>query len=706
MSIWALLLVMQNLEGSFLPFKASVATQQVAKSVSIEEVAKIFNGTLPESNSVPKFKIKIVENIYLIPKNERIATLKGLNYNFNNLSQKQIYIDLQKHHRAMRQDEFAQMMRASIFGRKPIFEKTTFQLDKFRKSQMQYISLQLAKDGIEAIINESNVELKLRAQNFLPKITQEHAKSFLVALYIESGIFVDIDKQNEEFIVLRFPEGVYTKDHIDYVLQSLKTIYIRRNEIQNFQYIANGMITSPYPQKEKIPISFKIAVYEPIAEINVAEREKRLEQARLNPFLLQSDDIFIDILTDSGTGAMSLEQWSNMLVGDESYAGSRSFVKLRNAISDITGFPYVLPTHQGRGAENVMDTALIKPGKYVIGNLFFDTTAAHILHNGGLLNEIPIEEVYDPTIQMQFKGNIDIVKLNEELSRKSDDVAYVLITVTNNTGGGLPVSMVNMKNAREVCKKHNAKLFMDGARFFENAKFIKEFEIGYSEIPIRDIVKEMCLQFDGMLMSSKKDAIVNIGGFIALNDKNLYSQLAPINVLIEGFPTYGGMSGHNMEALAQGLYEGSSEDYLEYRYKELSYLADKLLQLGIPTVVPFGGHSVFVDAGRFLPDIAKLEFPAQALVNELYLESGIRAVEIGTLLAGRDENGENRIAANEYLRLTIPRRVYTKEHLDYIAYSMWKVYQKKDCIRGLEFTYEPTELRHFQACFKWKNLAG
>ena len=474
---------------------------------------------------------------------------------------------------------------------------------------------------------------------------------------MEGGILAGLNDASKHEISLTFAQAVYTKEHLDYVVNILAKIY-RQREIT----------------EQKAPISFKIAVYEPISLITLKEREARLKAAGLNPFRLQSDDIAIDILTDSGTGAMSLKQWSGMLLADEAYAGSRSFRNLERAVRGITGFKFVLPTHQGRGAESVLGTVLIKQGNFVIANLFFDTTAAHIQERGGQLCEVPVETVYEPSNPDNFKGNIDLKKLEQELTNKQGNVAYVLITATNNTGGGVPVSMQNMRLAREICRRHQVLFFLDGARFLENAQFIKELESGYQDKPVKEIVKEMCSYFDGMLMSSKKDAIVNIGGFIAVNDQSLYERLVPVNVLKEGFPTYGGQAGYTMESLARGLYDGIDEDYLRYRLSEIRYLANRLRAAGIPIVEPVGGHAVFVDAGRFLPHIPKWQFPAQALANALYLEAGIRAVEIGSLLSGRDPaTKENRLAANEYLRLTIPRRVYLKEHLDYIADALIRI---------------------------------
>jgi len=644
----------------------------------------------------------------LIPKAKRIVELKRLLNGRQplNLSHEDVYIDLASSQRALHQKEWSLIMKESVFGNKPVFTPTTEKLANYRRSQLNYLASCLVSLGINAMIGDDYTSIVVDASEFMPKLKNKRRFTkriaLALALYIEGGIYVNPNTTKDNLLRLDFAEGAYTKDHLDYVVSILAKIYGKRQSIIGIDYILEGKIDEDAFRKEEIPIPFKVAVYEPIALIDYPEREERLKQAGLNPFLLTSDDIVIDILTDSGTGAMSLNQWLRMCVGDEAYAGSRSFENLKTAVQDITGFKFVLPTHQGRGAENVFDKVTIKEGQYVIANLFFDTTAAQIDDKKGKRCEVPVEEVYDPSILVNFKGNIDLRKLEYALKEYEGNIAYVIITITNNTAGGLPVAMANMRGASKICRKYGVMLVMDGARFAENAEFIREFEEGYKNVPIREIVREMCSYFDVMLMSSKKDAIVNIGGFIALNDEELYRKLAPVNVLFEGFPTYGGQAGYTMESLAEGIYEGTNEDYLRYRLGELRYLADKLSSLGIPIVMPVGGHAAFVDAGAFLPHIPKEQFPAQALANELYIESGIRGVEIGTLLAGRDpETGENSLAANEYLRLTIPRRVYTKEHLDYIAYMLWKVYQRRENIKGLKFVYEPPVLRHFQARFAW-----
>lgn len=447
---------------------------------------------------------------------------------------------------------------------------------------------------------------------------------------------------------------------------------------------------------------YKTKVVEEICLIPKKERIKKLKENGFNVFNLDAEDIFIDLLTDSGTGAMSDKQWAGVMRGDESYAGSKSFKRMKKAIQDITGFKYVLPVHQGRGAEQVFDELMIKAGQVVPGNAHFDTTKAHIEYVNGRAIDCTIAETLDTEKHHPFKGNLNLQKLEKSLNENKDNVAYVLITITCNTVGGQPVSMENIKKTAEIVKKYNVLLFFDGARFAENAYFIKKREQGYQKKTMREIVKEMMDCVDGMLMSAKKDAIVNMGGFIALRDGEIYKQLVPIAILREGFITYGGMNGRDMEALAQGMYEGIDERYLEYYVdNQVGYLGEELHKQGIPVIRPIGGHAVFIDVKKFLSHIPQSQFPSQALCCELYIEGGIRAVEIGTLLAGRNpDTGENIYPELELLRLTIPRRVYSKDHLDYVVKVITKVWKHRESIKGLEFVYEPPILRHFQATFK------
>lgn len=449
----------------------------------------------------------------------------------------------------------------------------------------------------------------------------------------------------------------------------------------------------------KVP-PFKIKMVEPIRLLPKKMREAAIQKAGFNLFSLSSKQVFIDLLTDSGTSAMSDRQWSGLMLGDESYAGSSSFDRFREAVKSVMGFPYVLPTHQGRGAEHVLDRLLISEGQVVPGNMHFDTTKAHIENRKGKAVDCTIDEVYNVRSAHPFKGNVDLQKLKKSIQQYEKKVAYILITVTCNSGGGQPVSLENIKQVSEIAKKNNILLFIDAARYAENAYFIQQREFEGKK-PVKDIVKEMFNHADGCLMSAKKDALVNIGGFIALKDEKIYKKLCPINVLFEGFPTYGGLAGRDMEAMAIGLLEGVEEDYLCYRIDQVKYLGDKLSKLGIPIIQPVGGHAVYIDAKKFFPHIAQKNFPAHTLCVELYIEGGVRAVGIGAVLAGRDPETKKSIYPKlELTRLTIPRRVYTKEHLDHVADVVAKVYKRKDSVKGFEFDYEGPILRHFQSTFK------
>lgn len=446
---------------------------------------------------------------------------------------------------------------------------------------------------------------------------------------------------------------------------------------------------------------YKIKVIEKINLIPREEREKRIREVGYNLFLLQSQDIYIDLLTDSGTGAMSDNQWAGIMLGDESYAGSINFKHLADAVKVIMGFEYVLPAHQGRGAEHVLDEILVKAGQAVIGNMHFDTTRAHIQNVGGRAIDCAIEEAYQPDVEHPFKGNIDISKLEDFIARDSKNISYVLITATCNSGGGQPVSLENIRQVHKITKKNNIPLFMDAARYAENAFFIKEHEVEYKDKSIREIVKEMMSYMDGCTMSAKKDAITNIGGFIALNDEKLYKKLAHKTVLFEGFITYGGMSGRDMEALARGLFEGIDEDYLSYRIGQVRYLGERLSDAGIPIMKPIGGHAVFIDGKAFLPHIKQENFPSQSLCVECYIEGGVRVIEIGTILAGRDQKtGKDIYPKLDLVRLAVPRRVYCSEHLDYVCETVVNVYKRREEIKGFEFDYESPVLRHFLSTFR------
>ncbi len=444
--------------------------------------------------------------------------------------------------------------------------------------------------------------------------------------------------------------------------------------------------------------SYKIKMVEPIRKSSPAERQDWIRQAHYNLFNLRSEQVFIDLLTDSGTGAMSDRQWSAMMQGDESYAGASSYYNLKSAIQDILGFEYFLPAHQGRAAENVLFSVLVKDGDLIPGNAHFDTTKGHIEFRHAFAVDCTIDEASDPSAIHPFKGNVDLDKLEEVLhSHPKDKIPFIIVTLTCNTAGGQPVSLENLRAVKALADRFSVPLIFDSARFAENAYFIKTREPGYAHKSIREIVSEMFALADAMTMSSKKDAIVNMGGFIAMRNGELFQQASVYNIMFEGFVTYGGMSGRDMNALAQGLYEGTEFDYLETRIRQVEYLGQKLQSYGIPIVQPCGGHAIFVDALSFLPYIRREEFPAQTLAIELYLESGVRGVELGALMADRDPvTRKNRFPALELVRLAIPRRVYTNNHMDYIAAALARVYDRRLSInRGVQIVKEAPILRHF-----------
>ncbi|MFZ5648244.1 MAG: tryptophanase [Bacillota bacterium] len=452
-----------------------------------------------------------------------------------------------------------------------------------------------------------------------------------------------------------------------------------------------------------MPEPYKIKMVEPISLMPPEERRRKLAEAHYNLFALRAEDVFIDLLTDSGTGAMSDNQWAGMMYGDEAYAGSRSYYNLERACRDIFGHRYMVPVHQGRGAENVLFPLLIKPGQLVIGNMHFDTTKAHIELKGGLPVNSVVQEAYDTSVNAPFKGNVDIDRLEKLISQNGPEkIAFILVTVTCNSAGGQPVSMANIREVRRVADRYSLRLFLDAARFAENAYFIKAREEGCGDKGIQEIVREMFSLADGFTMSAKKDGLVNIGGLIGIKeDLDLYNNVRAGMVPLEGFPTYGGLAGRDMEALARGLREVVEESYLRARIGQVEYLGGKLLSAGIPVQQPVGGHAVFVDAGKLLPHIPYDRFPGQALAIELYLEAGVRAVEIGSFLLGRDPvSGDQLKSPLEFLRLTIPRRVYTNNHMDYVAGALVNIWQRRDRVRGVRITEEPKVLRHFTAKLK------
>ncbi len=437
---------------------------------------------------------------------------------------------------------------------------------------------------------------------------------------------------------------------------------------------------------------------EPIRKSTREERERWMREARYNLFNLRSDHVFIDLLTDSGTGAMSDRQWSELMLGDESYAGARSYYNMKRAIKDILGFDYFLPTHQGRAAENVLYSTIIREGDILPGNSHFDTTKGHIEFRKAEALDCTIDEAADTQAELPFKGNMDLGKLEKVLKAyPAERIPAVVLTVTNNTAGGQPVSMANIRGTAELCRRYGVPLQIDSARFAENAYFIKTREEGYADRSIKEIVREMFSYADIATMSSKKDAIVNMGGFVAFRSEELWHRCQMFCIMNEGFITYGGMSGRDMNALAQGLDEGTEFDYLETRIRQVQYLGQKLDEYGIPYQRPAGGHAIFVDAKKVLTHVPKEEFIAQTLAIELYLEAGIRGVEIGSILADRDPvTRENRYPRLELLRLAIPRRTYTNNHMDVIAAALKNVYDRRESItRGYVITKELPIMRHF-----------
>jgi tryptophanase len=446
---------------------------------------------------------------------------------------------------------------------------------------------------------------------------------------------------------------------------------------------------------------FKIKSVEPIRFTTKEERIKILQDAGFNPFLIHADDVLIDLLTDSGTSAMSSDQWAGIMRGDESYAGAKSFYIFENAVRKITGDKFIIPTHQGRAAEKILFSILGGPGKYFPNNTHFDTTRANVEFSGAEAVDFLNEVGKHPEQKAPFKGNMDVEALESFIKKVGkDNIPIVMITITNNSGGGQPVSMQNIKDVSSVCKKYGLPLFFDACRFAENAYFIKTREKGYVNKSVLEICQEMFSYADGSTMSAKKDALVNIGGWLSMNDEELAMKCRNLLIVTEGFPTYGGLAGRDLEAIAQGLEEVVDEHYLQYRIRSTEYLGEKLMNNGIPIIEPPGGHAIYIDAKRFAPHIKPEEYPGQAIVCELYIEGGIRACEIGSIMFGKyDNNGKLIPAMMELVRMAIPRRVYTQSHIDYVAEVVIEVFNRREKLKGYKITYEAPLLRHFTAQF-------
>ncbi len=447
---------------------------------------------------------------------------------------------------------------------------------------------------------------------------------------------------------------------------------------------------------------FKIKSVEPIRFTTLEERIKILHDAHYNPFLIHAEDVLIDLLTDSGTSAMSAKQWAGMMEGDESYAGARSFFRFEKAVQDLTGMKNIIPTHQGRAAEKILFTIIGGAGKYIPNNTHFDTTRANVEFSGAVAVDFQTEEGKRPDVIAPFKGNMNVAALEKFIQETgAENIPVCFITVTNNSGGGQPVSMQNIRETKSVLNKYGIPLFIDACRFAENAFFIKKREKGYDNKTPKEIAQEMFSYADGVTMSAKKDAIVNMGGFLALNNDSLATQARNLLIVTEGFPTYGGLAGRDLEAIAQGLEEVLDEHYLTYRLRSVEYLGNKLTEIGIPILQPPGGHAIYIDAKSFLPHIAPHEYPGQSVVCELYKIGGIRSVEIGSVMFGKyDEKGNIVSPPMELVRLAIPRRVYTQSHIDYVIECSIELHSNRKSLTGYAITYEAPQLRHFTAQFK------
>ncbi len=451
---------------------------------------------------------------------------------------------------------------------------------------------------------------------------------------------------------------------------------------------------------------FRIKSVEPIRFTSPEEREQALARAGHNVFRLHSDDVLIDLLTDSGTGAMSSAQWGAMMRGDESYAGSPSYFRFEEAVRDLTGYRHVIPTHQGRAAERILFHTILSPGDIVVNNTHFDTTRANIEAESATAVDLVIPEGRVPHVVHPFKGNMDLAALENLLEERKDRIRLVMVTVTNNSGGGQPVSLENLRSVRALCNRYGVKLFLDACRFAENSYFIKIREPGQSGRSPADIARGMFALADGCTMSAKKDGLANIGGFLALNDDAWAEECRSLLILTEGFPTYGGLAGHDLEAIARGLEEVVDESYLQYRIRSVEYLAEKIAAAGVPIVQPAGGHAVYIDARAMLPHIPPLSYPGIALCNALYLEAGIRGCEIGTVMFGRQADGSEAAAAMDLVRLALPRRLYTQSHIDYVAEGIIRVAEYGERLGGFRIVSASPRLRHFSAVFEPLRATG
>lgn len=455
-------------------------------------------------------------------------------------------------------------------------------------------------------------------------------------------------------------------------------------------------------KKRTVAEPYKIKMVEPLKMTTREERRHNIWEAGFNTFLLRSEDVYIDLLTDSGTSAMSDQQWAGLMLGDEAYAGSRNFYNLERAVQEIYGFRYVVPVHQGRGGEHLTARIKIQPGQYVPMNMYFTTTREHIERAGGVFVDVIVDEAHDAQNKYPFKGNIDLVKLDSLIHEVGPErIAYIWIAPCVNMAGGQPFSMENLRQVRDLTDQYGIEIVFDATRAVENCYFIKEREAGYADKPVRQILREMMGYADGITMSSKKDNLVNIGGFVATNDEEFYQRLRETVVVYEGLHTYGGLAGRDLEAIARGIYEMVDDHYIYSRIAQVRYLGEGIQAAGVPIVVPIGGHAVFIDAKRFLPNLPQDEFPAQALAAALYVDSGVRAMERGNVSAGRDpRTGQHRSPKLELVRLTIPRRVYTNLHMDVAAESVIELFEKREGIPGLKMVYEPPQLRFFSARFE------